>query len=113
MKKLGWPLLVAALLMVFPSLSIAIERVSVNSSQVEANRNSYAFSISTDGRYVAFESEATNLVSDDYNSTADIFVRDRQTGQTTRVSISSSGIQGNNWSQRPAISGDGRYVAFA
>jgi hypothetical protein len=118
MKRLSWlNIFWLTILLSFFGLSIVsaatVERVSVNSSQVEANRNSYAFSISTDGRYVAFESEATNLVSDDYNSTADIFVHDRQTGQTTRVSVNSSGIQGNNWSQGPAISGDGRYVAFA
>jgi Tol biopolymer transport system component len=112
MKKLGWPLLVVALLMVFPSLLIAIERVSVNSSGSQANGSSHYSSVSSDGRYIAFESHATNMAPGDINSASDIFVRDRQTGQTTIVSVSSAGVQGNGDSQSPAISADGRYVAF-
>jgi dipeptidyl aminopeptidase/acylaminoacyl peptidase len=113
MKKLGWSFWVAALLMVFPSLLIAIERANLSSIGVQGNQSTYSFSISSDGRFIAFESDATNLVSNDYNSTGDIFVRDQQTGQTSIVSVNSSGVQGNNYSQSPAISGDGRYVAFA
>ena len=89
-----------------------IERVSLSSAAAEANGDSEVPAISTDGRYVAFASDATNLVSGDTNDAEDIFVRDRQTGQTTRVSVSSSGVQGNNDSDAPAISYDGRYVAF-
>lgn len=69
--------------------------------------------ISGDGRYVAFASQAVNLVGNDINQWRDVFVRDRQTGQTTRVSISTNGVQGNRASDEPAISGDGRYVAFS
>ena len=69
--------------------------------------------ISADGRYVAFSSAAVNLVWNDINQWRDVFVRDRQTGQTTRVSISTSGLQGNLSSDEPAISADGRYVAFS
>jgi hypothetical protein len=93
----------------------ATTRISVDSSGNEANgENADAFvAISGDGRYVAFASEATNLVSGDTNDVRDIFVHDRQTGQTTRVSVDSSGAQANNSSGAPSISNDGRYVAFS
>ena len=87
-------------------------RVSTNSAGVAGNWPSSSPSISTDGRFVAFESGANNLVSGDTNLRADVFVKDLQTGTTTRVSRSSSGVQGNGDSFRPAISGDGRFVAF-
>ena len=89
-----------------------IERVSVSSTGAEGFGNSYEPAITPDGRYVAFESDASNLVSGDTNDSDDIFVHDRQTGQTTRVSVTSSGVQGNSDSNSPAISYDGRYVAF-
>ncbi|MEW6741770.1 MAG: calcium-binding protein [Planctomycetota bacterium] len=87
-------------------------RVSVDSSGVQANLNSGGASISGDGRYVAFDSAASNLVPGDTNSTYDVFVHDRQTGQTTCVSVDSSGVQGNASSSFPSISADGRCVAF-
>ena len=86
--------------------------VSVDSQGVQGNGDSVFPSISSDGRYVAFSSSATNLVVPDMNGTQDIFVRDRQTGQTSLVSLASSGAQGNGFSLHPCISGDGRYVAF-
>jgi Tol biopolymer transport system component len=79
---------------------------------IQANASSSSSSISSDGRYVAFESYATNLNIPDANGAQDIFVRDRQTGQTTRISVASDSTEGNNDSWQPAISGDGRYVAF-
>ena len=87
-------------------------RVSVRSNGHQANRRSYTPSISADGRYVAFDSEATNLVRGDTNGVADVFVRDRQTGKTTRVSLRSDGHQANRDNSAPSISADGRYVAF-
>ena len=87
-------------------------RVSVASDGSQGNDSSLGSSISTDGRYVAFESEASNLVSVDTNETGDVFVHDRHTGQTTRVSVASDGTQGNSDSGSPSISADGRYVAF-
>ncbi len=87
-------------------------RVSVDSSGAEANGGSTKPAISDDGRFEAFESGASNLVSGDTNNVDDIFVHDIQTGQTTRVSVSSSGVEANGYSSSPAISGDGRYVAF-
>jgi archaellum component FlaF (FlaF/FlaG flagellin family) len=87
-------------------------RISVASDGTQGNGASNAFSISADGRYVTFASEASNLVPGDTNNARDIFVHDRQTGQTTRVSVASDGTQGNSPSFVPAISADGRYVAF-
>jgi Tol biopolymer transport system component len=87
-------------------------RVSVDSSGVEGNGVSLNASISADGRYVAFDSAASNLVSGDTNGKTDVFVHDHQTGETTRVSVDSSGVQGNGGSYTPSISADGRYVAF-
>ena len=89
-----------------------IERLSVDSTGAQADHSSSLPAISPDGRYVAFESDATNLVSGDTNGMLDIFLRDRHTGQTTRVSVSSSGAQGNEDSSDPSVSSDGRYVAF-
>ncbi|MEN6305034.1 MAG: calcium-binding protein, partial [Armatimonadia bacterium] len=87
-------------------------RVSVSSAGVAGNGWSHVPSISPDGRYVAFQSEATNLVPGDTNGKWDIFVHDRSTGITSRVSVSTGGTQGNWDSWEPSISKDGRYVAF-
>src|ERR1700704_4259198 len=97
------------------------ERVSVSSAGVEGERESIAPSISGDGRFVTFQSRATNLVPNDTNDNtglfSDIFVRDRLAGTTTRVSVNSSGDQGNTPNEdgsaaSPSISTDGRFVAF-
>jgi Tol biopolymer transport system component len=92
------------------------QRVSVDSSGNQATtpgpNNTFSAAISADGRYVAFYSDATNLVEGDTNNRGDIFVRDRQAGTTERVSLSTSGTQGNHFSDQPSISADGRYVAF-
>ena len=90
----------------------ATERVSLGPGGTQGNGDSHYPSISADGRYVAFWSYATNLVSGDTNTAMDIFVRDRQSGTTERVSLDSSGVQGNRESLDPSISADGRYVAF-
>jgi len=90
----------------------ATTRISVASDGTQANNAGVGPSISADGRYVAFFSMASNLVAGDTNDTFDVFVHDRDTGTTTRVSVASGGIQANNYSIQPAISADGRYVAF-
>jgi Tol biopolymer transport system component len=87
-------------------------RVSVSSDGTQGNSYSYGPSISTDGRYVMFHSYASNLVPDDTNACGDVFMRDRQTGETMRVSVSGDGTQGNGESRYPSISADGRFVAF-
>jgi Tol biopolymer transport system component len=94
-------------------VSGAIERVSRSTGGVQGDGASFAPAISGDGRFVAFASDAANLVPGDTNVTTDIFVHDRQTGVTTRVSKASDGTEGNAASVTPAISGDGRFVAFA
>ncbi|MBI4786749.1 MAG: PD40 domain-containing protein [Chloroflexi bacterium] len=95
-------------------------RVSVHSNGTQGNGRSagiytgeFVISISADGRYVAYTSEATNLSGeDDTNGKRDVFVHNRQAGQTTRVSVHTNGTQGNNDSDYAALSGDGRYIAF-
>ncbi len=89
------------------------ERVSVATGGSQATGgNSNNAAISADGRFVAFESDATDLVSGDTNSAKDIFVHDRQTGTTERVSVATNGTQETGASSAPAISADGRFVAF-
>lgn len=86
--------------------------VSVSSTGVQGDANSWNSGISANGERVAFMSWSNNLVPGDTNATADIFVHDLASGQTTRVSVASNGTQGNSWSAVGAISGDGRYVGF-
>jgi len=88
------------------------ERVSVASDGTQGNSISALSSVSGDGRYVAFNSPASNLVPGDTNGTIDVFVHDRAAGATTRVSVATDGTQGDRGSSFPSISGDGRYVAF-
>jgi TolB protein len=89
-----------------------LERVSVSSNEREGNGQSQYPTLSTDGRYVAFSSRASNLVSGDTNGVSDIFVRDRMAGRTERVSLSTSERQANDESTGPMISANGRFVAF-
>ena len=88
-------------------------RVSVTSAGSQGNGNSFSSAISADGRFVAFSSRANNLTPKDKNGTFDIFVHDRQTGETSRVSLDSLGVEGNDFSYAPAISADGTVVAFS
>ena len=87
-------------------------RVSIASDGTEGNIHSSYASISTDGHYVAFASDASNLVNGDTNGQSDVFVHDLQTSATVRISIASDGIQGNNSSEYPSISANGRFVVF-
>lgn len=87
-------------------------RVTVSSSGVESNGYTTFYDISADCRNVVFSSFATNLVQDDTNETADVFLHNLETGATTRASVSGSGIEGNDYSNYPSISPDGRFVAF-
>lgn len=89
-----------------------IMRVSVASDGGQANAGSARTAISGDGRLVAFASVASNLVEGDANGLEDVFVHDRQTGQTVRGSVSDDGEEGGQPSTYPSISADGRYVAF-
>jgi Tol biopolymer transport system component len=91
---------------------VTVERVSIATSGVQSTDASYDPSVSSTGRYVSFTSAAANLVAGDTNGYEDIFVHDRQTGITERVSVASDGTQANHHSEASVISGDGRYVAF-
>jgi Tol biopolymer transport system component len=88
------------------------ERVNTVGRKTVANAESSHPAISPDGRYVAFQSFADNLVPGDTNFTSDVFLRDRQTDTIVRVSLTSTGEQASNFSGSPAISADGRFVAF-
>jgi Tol biopolymer transport system component len=90
----------------------AVEVASVATSGELAEGWSGEPAISNNGRYVAFTSDAENLVASDTNNVGDIFVRDRVAKTTARVSVSSAGAQVNGESSDPSISDDGRYVAF-
>lgn len=90
----------------------ATERVSLATDGTQGNKGSEDAALSGDGRYVAFESEASNLVANDTNSEDDIFVRDRQTGQTSRITVGPGGAQANGDSDDPDFSADGRFVAY-
>ncbi len=89
------------------------ERVSVSDAGAEATGGSESASISRDGRYVAFDSEAANLLPDDTNDCRDVFVRDRVAGTTQRVSVAADGTEGDSASFGPVISAHGRTVAFS
>ena len=112
------PLVTLALVLASFDLAVAQDttRVSVDSSGTEGNSvsNIYgsAHSVSADGMIVAFSSFASNLVPGDTNKTWDVFVHDRTTGVTERVSVDSSGAEANGLSERATLSTDGRFVAF-
>jgi Tol biopolymer transport system component len=111
----------SCLLMASASAQVSNERVSLSYAGAEGNAASYGSAISADGRYVAFISDATNLVAGDSNGARDVFLRDRVAGTTIRVNLTSAGgqatlgaalpnvtVDGNNL----GISGDGRFVVF-
>jgi len=89
------------------------DRVSVDSTGVQADSWSYSASVSGNGQFVAFMSNAANLVANDTNGEVDIFVHDRGTGITERANVRTSGKEANRESADPAISADGSTVAFA
>lgn len=90
------------------------ENVSVNSDGEDANDySSWSPVISANGRFVAFLSTASNLVPRDRNGEQDVFVHDRETGLTERVSVNSDGVEANEYSHSAAISTDGRFVTFS
>ncbi len=101
------------------SLSRLYELISVSSNEVQADNDSDRGAISADGRLVAFASLASDLVPNDFNEFSDIFVRDRRTGTTERVSVGPLGVEGDGNSGflsllgAADISADGRFVAFA
>ncbi len=89
-----------------------VERLSVTSAEAEVDDFSYDPSISNDGRYVSFVSDATNLVAGDTNGAIDIFIRDRTLGTTERISVSTINLESDGDASSPRVSPDGRYVVF-
>jgi hypothetical protein len=87
-------------------------RLSEHSNGAQANGPSTAPSISADGRFVTFVSDASNLVDDDTNGVADVFLRNRFNGKTTRVSTDASGAQANGASTRAKISDNREFAVF-
>jgi Tol biopolymer transport system component len=97
---------------VYDFMTKSTTRVSVDAAGRQANGSSYNAATAGDGRFVAFESDATNLVPSDFNGRRDIFLHDAVTGSTTRASVDSTGREANGPSFNAAVSGDGRFVAF-
>ncbi|ANY81261.1 hypothetical protein BB934_26115 [Microvirga ossetica] len=95
-----------------PRKHFAIERVSVSTDGSEGIGGSSSPDISGDGRYVAFTSNAPDLVPDDDNNTDDVFVHDRRTNTTEIVSVNNAGDEGNLGGSVPSISDNGRFVAY-
>lgn len=115
MKPLA-PFLVASLLAVSPTRSSAqapfTELVSADALGQVANGDSWRPDGSLDLRFVVWGSKASNLVANDANGVVDVFLRDRATGVTTRMSEGPGGTEANGASQLPKVSGAGRYVSF-
>ena len=95
-----------------PLAAQATERINVATGGQEGNGYTSSAAVSADGRFVAFASDATNLVAGDTNADTDIFLRDRLTSTTRRMSLASDGSQAADSCGSPAISADGRFVAF-
>ena len=89
-----------------------IELVSIGLPGASAHGDSSEVAVSADGRYVVFASDAPDLVLGDTNGIEDIFVRDMLTGITTRISVSSAGVQSDGPSNFPNVSADGDVVVF-
>lgn len=96
----------------YDRVTVTIERVSLDTNEVEGNGDSMFPSISDNGQWIVFESTAANLVAGDANGYSDIFWRDMATGVTDRLSLNSDDVEANGSSTTPMISGDGRIVTF-
>jgi Tol biopolymer transport system component len=112
-----WPAIATAIVISGFGATLALgqgpaHRASIAIAGGDADCISIEPCLSADGRFIAFQSYASNLVPGDTNGCSDVFVHDRVTGLTERVSISSSGEQGSFYSGEPAISADGRFIAF-
>lgn len=94
-------------------LTQVTQRVSVSSDGSRGNRSSSSFDASGDARFIVFNSNATNLVAGDTNGTMDVFVHDRLSHVTSRVSVACNGDQAASYLGPPTISRDGRYIAFS
>jgi len=89
-----------------------VVRISLANGGLEADGDSSAATISNDGRFVSFMSDADNLIEQDLNGKSDVFLKDRKTGQLTRVSANAQAWESDGVSRLPAISGNGRFLVF-
>lgn len=106
------PVVAGVLLLTAVAGSQETTRVSVDSWGNEGDAASYACYVSGNGRVVAFESSASNLVPVDDNETMDVFARDLETGRVELLSVSTRGVQGNSASMGASISANGRVAVF-
>jgi Tol biopolymer transport system component len=90
----------------------ATTRVSISTDGAQANGWSWSPLISADGHWVAFSSRASNLVAGDTNGRTDVFIHDRESSQTVRVSVADDGAQANGDCGGAALSANGQLVAF-
>jgi hypothetical protein len=97
---------------IVPTPGCEPELVSVSSSAMQAPNVSTDPDMTPDGRFLAFTSRDEHLVANDGNALHDVFLRDRLTGTTTLVSVGVGGSSANGASAMPAVTPDGRYVAF-
>jgi Tol biopolymer transport system component len=88
-------------------------RISVNANGVGGNGDSYFPSISSDGRFISYTSYADNLVMADFNGKKDIFIYDQHLDQTTRASVDSFGVEGNDLCETSNLNASGRFIAFS
>jgi hypothetical protein len=88
-------------------------RISVSSAGAQATGGSVWPRMNASGQFVVFSSTAANLVPNDTNQVADVFLRDRTPATTIRVSVTSAGGESNSLSKNPDISGDGLTIVFA
>ncbi len=89
-----------------------VESISRAANGVQGNNDSEEPHISSDGRFIAFVSDASNLVANDRNGLGDVFLYDRTTRSIQRVNVSSTGIESNGFTFPPSMSGNGRFVVF-
>lgn len=102
----------AALVVSSAALAQSTESVSISSDEIAGNGYTASVAINGDGRFVVFQSSATDLVPNDTNAADDIFLRDRLLGTTVRVNVGAGGVEANGWSANPGISRDGRYIVY-
>jgi Ca2+-binding RTX toxin-like protein len=91
----------------------AVQRISTSTDGQEGNDGSYWANISEDGRYVLFQSNASNLVVGDTNGVTDLFLKDMQTGTLQRISTAADGAESNDSVSDASISADCRYIVFS
>lgn len=99
-------------LFLFDTTLNTVRRITVNGSGVEESAGLFNFSISSDGKYIAFSSDASNLVENDTNNTYDVFFYDTTLNTIKQISVDDLGVKGDGESTYPSITADGKFVTF-